>query len=940
MKEHRISEYMMKILGWFNKSREKDENQYDGHDFSGSVFYVIDKATGDIVNEMGRGKTSSAYKWGEIEEYALQLIEKLKKQNLLYVPDWMIVAYPCNDITNAYTLNEDYEKIVHLVHSRKPSAVLDLRIAFYAQMHSLEFGRDKADYGWMDDLWKEWVEEQRHKERADKQGKDFVFINSVLTDLNNPSQADMEKIRGIFLKYKDDTEVIEKILQKILDQAGQARRVLIFGEVEAIVNESDVCSGAPFESLECFLSMNTEEMKPVHVLSAEFLEAAIRKEGESESGKKKAKGDLNILMQVQRMLYHYHKLTGKLTDEDHVYEMEEEISLVLAKWNEYLPAIKEENKNDSSVVEELISAEPPAQPTIEKVKPENETTAETVGQGGAGINPDSFIQESGGNEEKDDKPEGQLSENASVKPDTANIHMEIERQTYASLKCLEVGYPLREQIYKYIQYPEITRSQLQWAASQNFITPTSLVEDGTLVKLIETRYFAEEIGSDLQCISVERMDEIQKLVCLSYDIFCHRELISASSLFDEFKKQYSLNTIKDDQELTHRYNLLYFMCDILNRRCQAVLEKVSKLRKIQLEQDREEELEKADKMLTILFQEGTIPSLSTMAWDTIIKMLSRWKNDGIFLRSFIHIAEETKQYSENRTILESLICHLSGIKEPQKALSSIVSGVYEKNQLTLDDYLLLALYHLFIVEHLKWLERENTRRKEWGRVFDELGQEKAAWANAYIAQYDQSLAAQRKKAAYYDELYEWAEKVILYRFCETEEIDFESLAEKYQPQTEGSDGSSPMNPAGPVKTMNLIKVKTVGGESGSGSPGALSAEEEKMFKEAISNFTSSNLPIDTDDEGDDGRQEPVYLRSPDGKGYILNGIQVTSKEDYRLVSKASSFLTWRMKKKPEEIEAFKLKLTKLKNKVELSGIRWPDSFITIYNGIINTNPNI
>ena len=96
---------MMKILGWFNKSREKDENQYDGHDFSGSVFYVIDKATGDIVNEMGRGKTSSAYKWGEIEEYALQLIEKLKKQNLLYVPDWMIVAYPCNDITNAYTLN-------------------------------------------------------------------------------------------------------------------------------------------------------------------------------------------------------------------------------------------------------------------------------------------------------------------------------------------------------------------------------------------------------------------------------------------------------------------------------------------------------------------------------------------------------------------------------------------------------------------------------------------------------------------------------------------------------------------------------------------------------------------------------------------------------------------------------------------------------------------
>lgn len=939
MIEHRILEYKMKILGWFNKSREKSEYQYDGRDFSGSVFYVIDKATGDIVNEMGRGKTSSAYKWGEIEEYAMQLIEKLKKQNLLYVPDWMIIAYPCNDITNAYTLNEDYEKIVHLVHSRKPSAVLDLRIAFYAQMHSLEFGRDKVDYGWMDDLWKEWVDEQQLKERADRQEKDFVFVNSVLTDLNNPSQTDMEKMKGIFLKYKDDTEVIEKILQKFLDQAGPARRTRIFEEVEAIVNESDICSGAPFESLECFLSMEAKQMKPVHVLSAELLEATIRKESETESGKKKAEGDLKVLMQVQRMLYHYHKLTGKLTDEDHVFEMEEEISLVLAKWNEYLPTVKEENENDLTVVEESVAAEQPVQASIVKDKYENETTEKSVEQGEASRNPGEFQQEADGNEEKDDKLNGDSSNDASVKPDTG-MCMDIEQQTYASLKCLEVGYPLREQIFRYTQYPEITRAQLQWAVSQNFITPTSLVEDGTLVKLIETRYFAEEIGSDLQCISVEGMDEIQKLVCLSYDIFCHRELISASSLFDDFKKQYSLNTIKDDHELTHRYNLLYFMCDILNRRCQAVLEKVSKLRKIQLEQDREEELEKADKMLTILFQEGTIPTLSTMAWDTTVKILSRWKDDGVFLRSFIHIAERKKRNPENRTILESLICHLSGIKEPQKALSSIISGIYEKSQLTLDEYLLLALHHLFIVEHLKWLEQENAKRKEWGRVFDELGQEKTAWANAYIAEYEQSLTAQRNKAAYYDELYEWAEKVVLCRFCEAEDIDFDSLSEKYLPQTEDSGSSSLSNPSRPVKTMNLIKVKTAGGESCLGSSGALSAEEEKMFKEAITNFATSNLPIDTDNEGDECNQEPVYLRSPDGKGYILNGIQVTSKEDYRLISKASSFLTWRMKKKPEEIEAFKLKLTKLRNKVGLSGIQWPDSFITIYNGIINSNSNI
>ena len=854
--------------------------------YKGSVFYIIDKHTGDVVNnEMGRGCSASGNDWDKIEEYALQLSDKLRQKPVAFVPDWTIVAFPCDDIRTAYQVQDNYDKVVNIIRSRKPSATIDLRAAYYASENSLEFDHSKTEYNWMNDAWNIWLKQQQQLEKAELHKANGIFLSSMFVDQNIPTDKDIEKIRRIFLENKDDNELLKSILNQILNSASKNRRVMLFGQIESILSETDLYEENQFSNLNDFFDMAPDKMEPIHILSAELLEKSLENRKENEVQKRKD------LYRVRRFLYRYHKAKGQLTDNEHVFEMEEEVDTVLSKWRERLS--KEEVEHEVKSVN--------THPNPEIIKPIKIDM------------PENFHKE-----EPIESEEEVILKEANKENDNP---LDINKSITESINLLEKGHPLREQILQYLKVPSITKAQLEWAASQMFITPMSLVEDGTLVSgIIETDFFNNEIGKDLQHINPEKMDKVLQLVCLSYDIFCRRELYNTAALLDELKKHYTMTMIKEDTELTNRYTYLYLICDVRKRCYEAVSKKVCELKKIEYEKKRENDLAGIEKMINILMQENIAPTLQKTAWESMVSFLTTWKDDGISLQALIlAITDKAQTHSIDRLITR-LLCHSLNVQEFKEALTIINSKGYNKNCITLNDYFTISLYHLQAIVHQKWLERECVKRREWGSVFDKLQKKKPAWVNEYIAEPETLLQHDKEELIYKENAKEWAESIILYRFCGIDDIPYGELAENVSFQTD-------IQPAGtslqdPVRNKNIWAT--------------LPPEEEIKIEQALQSIAACVPVIETEDEDNAILEdEEEYIKNPDGKGYILNGVRVFSKTDCRIISQAFSFVIWRQTKNEEQIESYKHKLIKLKDKMEAEGIQWPATFMKIYNGIIN-----
>lgn len=865
----------MSILNWFNKKVEDTT-------YSGNVFYVIDKPTGEVINEMGRGIVSPTSEWGKIEEYAIQLTDKLKRKNVPCIPNWTILAYPCKNITNALNINNDYNKVVKMIRNNKPTVTLDLRVAYYAVTNNLDFKQDKTSYSWMDEKWEKWSELQDQTLKAIKHKNDLIFLSSMLTEHYRPSEKDLSKLKAIFIDNGDDKELLENLLNHILTVASPDRRVWLFQQIEPLLNDSAIYAGTQFDSLEEFLAMEPQEMKAIHVLSAELLEATLTNNASSKPAKSQAGQNL---LHVQRFLYRYHKYSGQLTDQEHIFEMEEEIEQVLNSWNQRLPQ---------------ITAQTQAKASQERPISDIETTTAII------QNIKVLTQ--------DYTPEAKQT--YTNQPDTKqNINNSIEQ--------LEKGYMLREQILQYINDTKVTLAQLEWATAQKFITPDSLVEDGTLVSaILATDYFETEFGRDLQCITADKTSKVHQLVCLSYEIVCRRELCNTSSQFDDFLKRYTSSMIEEDSELRNKYAYLCLICDTRKRRYQAVSEKVNNLKKIVHEQKREEALCSVGKMIAILIQADTASQVYQMAWNSILQFYEEWHNDGLALRSFIHQLLDNSTTKDIKTVTESLLCHFMQCLIPEKAITLIKSRTYDKTLLTLNDYFIISLYYLQAVGEDVWVRHEIKNRKEWGSVFDKLGKKRLPWVEKYISEPERCWPQKQEDLNSRKKLSSWAEQVMLYRFCETDDIEFNELANTFPVQINIIADKTPItsDTVEPLRTRNAWSI--------------LPPEEEKKINQAIKNI-SVIPPIFDDIPDDEEDTDDLFARSPDGRGYILHGVRAGTKEECRIIAKAFSYFVWRQDKDEKYIDAFKNKLRELSSKMKDDNIEWPSSFMAIYNEILN-----
>lgn len=888
----------MKFANIFKSSSKENE-------FQGSVFYVIDKRTGDVMDEMGLGRSSSQNGWDKIEEYALQLSDKMRGKQAPFIPNWNIVAYPCDDIRKAYRVSESRNKVATFIRSRKPAASIDLRIAFYATENELEYTRDKKDYTWMDARWKTWIAQQKQLEKEEWQKSDIIFINSMFADQNTPSESDLRKVRTFFLENKDNVELLERILTQILTNASKNRRIQLFAQVDPILSETDLYEENQYTTLDDFFDIHPDKMKPIHILSAELLEDTLAQRAASTQANSSSVATLQKdIYRVRRFLYRYHKAKGQLSDEEHVFEMEEEVDTVLANWRvrisqigaatapnptpERVPAVYSGNTHPVNI--QVLDIPEQLNNSITEIT-ENSETSQT--------NP----------------------------PEVPQItQSEINKIITDSFSLLEKGHPLREQIIRYLNIPQVTRAQVEWAASQKFITPVSLVEDGTLVSaIIETDFFKNEIGTDLQYINPETIDKTLQLVCLSYDIFCRRELCNTSALLTELTNQYTFSTIKSDIELANRYKYLYLTCQIRKRCYESVSLKVSELKKIEYDKKREDELSEIEKTLTILVQENRTPSLRTTTWESLTHFLSTWKEDGCTLQALMQILADKIQTVPTHELIDRLLSHCLNIHDRDEALAHIRSITYSKHHLTLTEYFVLGLYHLQAVAQNKLLEQEDKKRREWGSVFDKLNQIKQPWADEYIAETHTQLQQNSSELSKRAKISHWAESVMQYRFCETDDIPFDDLEENLSFQPNSSPVVSPQDKSAPDRQHSIWA--------------ALPTAEESKVKQAIRTVSSCIPLIDIEEEEDnlhpDMDSVEEYIKFPGGKGYILNGVRIFSKKDYQTISQAFSFVLWRQSKTGEQLTAYKRKLSLLKEKMEAESIQWPDSFLNIYNGIIN-----
>lgn len=879
----------MKFLNIF-KTLSKD------NEYSGSVFYVIDKRTGTVMNEMGRGRDSSETGWDKIEEYALQLSDKIRSKPVPFVPNWKILAYPCDDIRKAYRVSDSPDKVATFIRSRKPSSAIDLRIAFYASENELEYTRDKNEYSWMDSRWKTWITQQKKLEKEEQQKSDIIFISSMYADQNTPSENDLRKVRTIFLENKDNAEILERILAQLLNNASKIRRVQLFAQIDPIISETDLYEENQFSNLNDFFEMHPDKMKPIHILSAELLEWTLTERAtSSQTNKTTISGLQNDIYRIRRFLYRYHKAKGQLTDEEHVFEMEEEINTVLPNWRARISEIEAEIAAKSHS-ENNHSMQPRTLEKPQQIK----------------ILPIEIIANS-------DIPQTKLPE--TPQPTPSDINKIISN----SFSLLEKGHPLREQIIRYLNIPQVTKAQLEWAASQKFITPVSLVEDGTLVSaIIETDFFKNEIGTDLQYIQPDKIDKTLQLVCLSYDIFCRRELCNTSALFEEFNSQYTTSTIKSDTNLSTRYKYLYLACHVRKRCYESVALKVSEVKKIEYEKKREDDLSSVEKTLILLVQENVTPALLTTAWESLIQFFVLWKEDGLTLQALMQAIADKAPTRSTRELIHRLLCHCLNIHDQEEALASIRTKTYNKHHLTLADYFVLGLYHLQAVAHHKWLEQEDRQRKEWGSVFDKLNQQKQPWADKYITEPQLLLHQNSEELSKREQVSHWAESVMQYRFCEIDDIPFDDLEENISFQTNPSPITHQESESEPARQRSIWT--------------ALPPEEEKKVEQAIRNVSSYIPLINIEEDGESTfppEEEEEYIKYPGGKGYILNGVRVFSKKDYKIISQAFSFVLWRQARTEEQLTAYKQKLILLKEKMEAENIQWPSSFLNIYSGITN-----
>ena len=661
-----MAELNKMVKAWFSKKPARKDTRLNK---ACQLFMSVEREHG-IVMYAGKGLLNNVGGWGTLD-YHLNYRLNVVKKEFNFVPDEIMFVWTFDDIDKTPLIDTGYKAFAKFLSGYKASHSFSLRKYAFMQDKNIS---EKEQFP--EDEFKNWCRIEDTRRIKNSFEKDLALLDSLLQkeelDQNLLGQLKI----GLHI-YLNEKEALINILQKIELHKDISRKVEIYGAIEEIVKKAPYYAEQQVENIEYMKRMPVEEMNPIHALALEYLCSNDDYEGNFLERLQKVLGNKDLLIFKIKILL-YHNLTGN-------YSMEEESQLMDLEKNGNVKFLKEIKRlGYANMVG--VKANPlmyilgtPSEDSPEVPHPESEQ-AELTEAVDSPDKQDSDIQGTAPNEEekevkqlKEKKQETVQAENKEVKvqaegkngfrmtgleqqgrlaelgagkksffeqlgfkekdndsldhAENTRMHqtVNVQEDIRDTLDKLQQGSPLRLEIDRFKNCPEITKAQLDWIFKQPYFSVDNLISSGVMVSnIMQTNFFKALTGRLDQHVKGSSMDlsDVEDMLLTAYarilaeDIRNYDMLAKPDQNNRPFIESMKIKSIIDDSKL-----VLQTIESVLDIR-----------REERNEAMRMDEIEKVKSLLTVVYDGAVSEGAKKETAEKLRISLLHWKNDKLYIK--------------------------------------------------------------------------------------------------------------------------------------------------------------------------------------------------------------------------------------------------------------------------------------------------------------------
>ena len=447
------------------------------------LFVSVESAS-NIVCYAAKGLVQDDMKRGALEYHLKTRYDQIKN-SFNFIPDEVVSCWRFANIDKTPIMDEKYQAFVNFLRGKKAEKSVSLREYSFRKENKLD---EKTPID--ESSFKNWCRIQDSRLLDNSFKGDAVRLKELM-DADEYDEKAKTGIAEIMKRYLPSDQLLARLLKVIEEKDDLEKRVTVYKDVEEIIEGSNYYEITSINDIEMLFNMPVDDMRSIHILTFELL----RDELENNKANKHFKFISSLkeecdLGRIKKQILEYHSMHGGLTAEEERFKMNLDEKGLKADLKEKLMlqgryvdddtpggsgkyAVVGKMGTDDKIAVGPVRTETENQEDGHSSKPnfgdmlrEKMSLAKTVGR-------PSSVPAAGPAPEKE----------PDVLPDTG-------KEIRHTLERLSRGTLLRKEIDRYKDCPEITRAQLEWVFEQPFITPDSLISNGTMIgSIMNTRFF-------------------------------------------------------------------------------------------------------------------------------------------------------------------------------------------------------------------------------------------------------------------------------------------------------------------------------------------------------------------------------------------------------------------------------------------------------------------
>lgn len=404
------------------------------------LFVSVESAS-NIVCYAAKGLVQDDMKRGALEYHLKTRYDQIKN-SFNFIPDEVVSCWRFANIDKTPIMDEKYQAFVNFLRGKKAEKSVSLREYSFRKENKLD---EKTPID--ESSFKNWCRIQDSRLLDNSFKGDAVRLKELM-DADEYDEKAKTGIAEIMKRYLPSDQLLARLLKVIEEKDDLEKRVTVYKDVEEIIEGSNYYEITSINDIEMLFNMPVDDMRSIHILTFELL----RDELENNKANKHFKFISSLkeeydLGRIKKQILEYHSMHGGLTAEEERFKM-----------NLDEKGLKADLKEKLMLQGRYVDDDTPG----------GSGKYAVVGKMGT----DDKIAAGPAPEKEPD-----------VLPDTG-------KEIRHTLERLSRGTLLRKEIDRYKDCPEITRAQLEWVFEQPFITPDSLISNGTMIgSIMNTRFF-------------------------------------------------------------------------------------------------------------------------------------------------------------------------------------------------------------------------------------------------------------------------------------------------------------------------------------------------------------------------------------------------------------------------------------------------------------------